>query len=187
MIALGVDHVQLRRMPLDLPSQDKGCGGIETGVGAAFLGVLCLLGEADVPYVICDIRDIFRLHDVEVGRFLQVALDLRDHGLAGGQVARGEQHQGPIVGDREAVHLAVGADPVGTGIGPRVGTEYESFLESDGEAIGHLGSGYFLVSNARRPEVEYIVVEGRLPSMVSDRCTGYFWMVPVRQAGCSSL
>jgi hypothetical protein len=49
VVALGVDHVQLGSVALDLPAEDEGGAGVEAGVGAAFLGVLLLLLRLSSP------------------------------------------------------------------------------------------------------------------------------------------
>ena len=60
-----------------------------------------------------------------------------DHGLGGGEIARGQQHEHALAGLLPAMQLLEGGDIVDAGIGARVGREDEAFLEQHSYAVGH--------------------------------------------------
>ena len=57
--------------------------------------------------------------------------------LAGGEIARRQQHDGAFPGDLEEHHLAERADVIDTGVGARVGQEHQAFVDLDSHAIRH--------------------------------------------------
>ncbi len=67
----------------------------------------------------------------------QVAVDPIEHLLGGGQVACRLDHECPVGGRAQNVHLAVQADVVDPGTGARVGQEDDAVVEAKGEAVGH--------------------------------------------------
>ena len=94
MIALWINQIQFRGRTFDLATQNKGCTGIETlGVRPAEFLVLGTFYRADLADVVCYLRNVSCLADVHVAVFGQITLNLRDHGLTGGKVARRQQHQ----------------------------------------------------------------------------------------------
>ena len=122
-----------------IPANNKGGSGVEARIGAAFLAKLGLLSNTQLPEVVSHIGYVFDIEDIDRGIFLQIALDLGNDSLAGRQIARAQQHQRPFVGDGKAVHFAISADPVRSGVGPRIGAKYQALVQGNGKAICHLG------------------------------------------------
>jgi hypothetical protein len=61
----------------------------------------------------------------------------RDDPLADREVARAEQHEPPIPGHVEDAHLAVGPDLIDTRVGAGIRRKNKTFVDGDGETIGH--------------------------------------------------
>lgn len=68
---------------------------------------------------------------------IQVALDVVDHGLGGGQVAGGQKHEQPVGSRLEGVQLSVRRDVVDPGVGAGIGGHHQTGLQPEPHAIGH--------------------------------------------------
>ena len=133
VIALRVHQHHDRRFAADLPAED------EAGfVGYAAAGVLGLLADADPAQVIRRLAHVRDAQEAPRQGVTDIAFELRDDPLAGREVARAEQHELPFSGHAEDAHLAVGPDLVGARVGAGIRRKNKTFVDGDGETIGHV-------------------------------------------------
>jgi hypothetical protein len=133
VIALRVHQHHDRRFAADLPAE------YEAGlVRYAATGVLGLLADADPAQVIRRLGHVRDAQEAPRQGVPDIAFKLCDDPLAGREVARAEQHELPLAGHAEDAHLAVGPDLIGARVGAGIRRENKTFVDSDGETIGHV-------------------------------------------------
>ena len=112
---------------------------VASGLKSCSVALACFLETATLSppiYSAASVRCLTRLQ-IHFGALLQVAPDLSDDRLGRREIARRQQRKDPLAVAQETIHLAVGADVIGPGVGAGVRRHDQALIDGDGNAVGH--------------------------------------------------
>ena len=139
-IARRVNLEQAGRLAPDLAAQDEAGGEFHIEFLEGFRIPLMHLPQG-IPHQAGGLKHIGGVVEIRLVRGTQVLVENIHHGLADGQVTRGEEHQHPIPGPLPDVHFAEGVDVIHPRIGAGIGKKNQARIEPHGDAISHDGDG----------------------------------------------
>ena len=137
VVALGIEHMRSGRSPVIWPPR-MNVAVADSPSEAQCRWVTSRLSLPDV-----DRRFVERRHRGQafvLARGREVRADAIEDLVGRGERARRLQHEHPVLARAEDVQLAVAADVVDPGVGPRVSEEDQSLVETEREAVGHVGA-----------------------------------------------